>query len=72
MKFEEILPDMRNGKSFFRKRTDTHKSGFYFIKLEPGMIGWYDADKSGRAINLDCSLKSWDILSEDWEIFTND
>jgi len=28
MKFEEILPDMRNGKSFFRKRTDTHKSGF--------------------------------------------
>lgn len=66
MKFEEILPDLRNGKSFRRKR-DTYKGGYYFIKFENNTIGWYDRDKEST-MYLYSELKSSHILSEDWEI----
>ncbi len=70
MRFETILPELRNGKSFRRKQ-DFTRNGFYFLKLEGNNFYWYHFSKPEEdSIVVKYGLSSGEILSEDWEILT--
>ena len=68
MLFENILPELRNGKNFRRKK-DFTRNGFYFLKLEENVFNWYHYSRSDEdSIIVKYGLSSGEILSEDWEM----
>ncbi len=71
MKLEQVLPLLRDGKTITRKKAlnNSDKSTVLFLKIEKSklkfQIVWSDSEVVGWG---HYTLKTEDILSEDWEV----
>ena len=71
MKFEQVLPLMRQGKTITRSKpfNNSDKTTVIFVKIEESKLKFKCIWSSGEELGwASYRLRSEDILSEDWEV----